>query len=105
MVDIARRRVGAPTAADFSFKAGNDNDPAHWSDAPLPTEVLVRRGAGAAGSDRIEIVWPDGAIQKQWLQVTVKADANTGLASPDIFYFGNAVGEAGNHPNDAQVTA
>src|SRR5205814_10173492 len=53
----------------------------HWSDAPLPTEVLVRRGAGAAGSDRIEIVWPDGAIQKQWLQVTVKADANTGLAS------------------------
>ena len=42
------------------------------------------------------IIWADNAIQKQWLQVRVKANANTGLAADDVFYFGNSVGETGN---------
>ena len=42
-------------------------------------------------------------IQKQWLQVTVLANANTGLSSPDVFYFGNAIGDTGNSTTDAKV--
>ncbi len=51
------------------------------------------------------IVWPDNAIDKQWLQVTVLPGANTGLIEPDVFYFGNAVGETGDSTGDAKVNA
>jgi len=40
----------------------------------------------------------------EWLEATVKVD-NTGLAGPDVFYFGNAVAEAGNLDSDTYVTA
>ena len=33
------------------------------------------------------------------------ATPNTGLAEPDVFYFGNAIGEAGNQPGNAIVNA
>ena len=39
------------------------------------------------------------------MQVTVKATANTGLATDDVFYFGNAVGETGDNPANAYVNA
>src|SRR5205085_1161907 len=35
---------------------------------------------------------------------TVKASSNTGLSAPDVFYFGNAVGESGNVPGDYSVS-
>ena len=35
----------------------------------------------------------------------VLANADTGLASKDVFYFGNAIGETGNSPTDAIVNA
>ena len=57
------------------------------------------------GSDRVTLTWTNGAIIKQWLQVTVRANANTGLSAADVFYFGNAVGEAGHTSLNAQVTA
>jgi hypothetical protein len=44
-------------------------------------------------------------IQKEWLEVTVKATPATGLSSPDVFYFGNAIGESGNSTLDARVNA
>jgi hypothetical protein len=65
----------------------------------------VRPGAGSGGSDRVTLIWPDGTIARTWLQVTVLATANTGLVSPDVFYFGNAVGEVGNTTANAIVTA
>ena len=68
-----------------------------------PTSVTVRPGAGMGGSSRVELVWADGAIKNQWLQVIVKADANTGLAADTAFYFGNAIGESGDSATDAQV--
>ncbi len=103
MVDI-ENLPGTPTASDFTFKVGNDNSPGGWATGPAPTSVTVRAGAGAGGSDRVTIIWADNAIQKQWLQVTVLATANTGLLSDDVFYFGNAIGETGNSPSDAEVT-
>ena len=64
-----------------------------------------RPGAGVGGSSRVTLIWPSGTgAIKQWLQVTVKANANTGLATPDVFYFGNAVGESGNVPGDYSVS-
>ncbi|HRZ92871.1 MAG TPA: hypothetical protein P5022_08190, partial [Candidatus Paceibacterota bacterium] len=71
--------------------------------APAPSTITVRTGAGASGSDRLTLIWPDNAIQKQWLQVTVQATPNTGLGASDVFYFGNAVGECGNSTTDAKV--
>ena len=55
--------------------------------------------------DRVTIIWADGAIQKQWLQVTVKATENTGLAENDVFYYGNAVGDSGDSTQNAYVNA
>ena len=97
MVDIAGL-PGSTTlgAADFAFRLGNNSDPASWTAAPAPSSVTVRPGAGTGGSDRVTILWADGAIKKEWLQVRVLADANTALPQDDVFYFGNAVGECGN---------
>jgi hypothetical protein len=41
------------------------------------------------------LTWPDGAIKNTWLRATVKANDHTGLAAPDVFYFGNLIGETG----------
>jgi hypothetical protein len=101
MVDISGMH-GDITASDFIFKVGNDNSPSLWATAPAPTTVTTRAGAGAGGSDRVELLWDDGAIQKQWLEVVVKgndalggSNANTGLPSSSVFYFGSAIGDSG----------
>src|SRR5205823_6374225 len=96
MVDIAGLPTGAArgvNASDFVFKFGTGGDPATWVAAPAPLSVSQTQGAGTGGSYRVTIVWPDGAIKNTWLQVAVKANTVTGLASPDVFYFGNLAGE------------
>ncbi len=103
MIDVAGLPSETLTADDFTFRVGNVDDTASWVDAPEPTAITLRLGAGADGSTRIEIVWPDGAIQKTWLEVTLKATAATGLAADDVFFFGNAPGESGNNPDNAIV--
>jgi hypothetical protein len=102
MVDIAGSHPNM-TAADFIFRVGNNNSPSGWATANAPTSVSVRAGAGVDGSDRVEIIWSSGAPIKQWLQMIVKVNANTGLAQMagfpagqgDVFFFGNAVGDSG----------
>jgi hypothetical protein len=104
MVDI--RNLANPaglTADDFQFKVGNDDNPAGWTTVPAPTDFTVRQNAGLGGSYRVMIIWADNATENQWLQVTVKANTNTGLAGDDVFYFGNTVGESGNDPANAVV--
>lgn len=104
MVDLSGLPSGATlTADDFSFLVGNSSDPGTWTAAPAPTAVVDRPGAGALGSDRLEITWANNAIQNTWLQVVVKSDVNTALSAPDVFYFGNAIGESGNSTTDAIV--
>jgi len=107
MIDInGLPNVGAGlTAADFAFLAGTDPDPANWTQVPVPSGVTVRAGALAGGGDRIEVVFADGAVMNEWLRVTVLANANTGLAAADVFYFGNLVGETGNQSGFANVSA
>ena len=93
MVDIVGLPTEAnPTADDFEVRAGNSPDPGTWGPAPTPA-VSFARAAGDGGSDRVTLVWPDGAIRNKWVQVTTKVSGDTGLTAPDVFYFGNAVGE------------
>jgi hypothetical protein len=98
-VDLADLPPGQPiTAADFEFNVAPGNDPTAWAAAPAPTLVAIRRGAGVGGSDRVTLTWADNVIKNAWLQVTVKANEHTGLAAPDVFYFGNLAGETGDAP-------
>ena len=92
MVDLRNAAV-TPGAEDFSFKMKGPG--ASWVDAPA-ANVAVRRGAGVDGSDRGTITFADGAIRDTWLRVTVLSNARTGLAAPDVFYFGNLVADTGN---------
>ena len=108
MIDIAGTH-GTITLADFIFRVGNNNSPTSWTSpaAPTPTGFSVRVGAGVGGSDRVEITWANapgaGSIQKQWLEVIVAANGNTGLGQlsgaaagiGDVFFWGSAVGDSG----------
>ena len=106
MIDISNLAdAGALSASDFVFKVGNDNTPSGWAITPAPESISVRAGAGVGGSDRVTIIWTDGAIKKQWLQIEILATANTGLSEADKFYFGNAIGESGNSLVNAQVNS
>jgi ELWxxDGT repeat protein len=89
MVDVRGLPNGTLSADDFQFRM---RGPSGWTDAPAPSQLSVRRGAGADGSDRISFTWPDNAVRNTWLEVTVKANARTGLTAPDVFSFGNLVG-------------
>ncbi|MEQ1828955.1 MAG: integrin alpha, partial [Pirellula sp.] len=104
VIDIASI-ANALSATDFEFRIGNTDTPDSWAIAPVPKRIMVRTGAGTGGSSRVTLVWPDNAIEKTWLRVTVKANANTGLTAPDVFYFGNAIGDIGNSPTDSIVNA
>jgi hypothetical protein len=106
MIDVARLPAGySPQASDFTFQVGNSSDLSTWTAAPAPSAMTLLPGAGVGGSDRIDIVWSDQSIMNQWLQVTMLATLHTGLDFPDVFYFGNAVGDSGNSATDATVSA
>lgn len=102
MIDIAGPH-GTISADDFIFLVGNNNVPSSWATAPDPISVSVRAGAGTSGSDRVEIIWNNGDIKKQWLEVITLANANTGLeqqagyptGQADVFFFGNALANSG----------
>ena len=81
-------------AADFTFQVGNSANLADWTAAPAPESVTVLTGQGVSGSDRVKIIWADGAIINTWLRITVKASA--GIAADEVLYFGNCIGETGN---------
>jgi hypothetical protein len=104
MIDVANL-WDTPTADDFVFRIGNNNSPDSWLPAPPPVSIAVRAGAGANGSDRISIVWADGAIARTWLEVTLLPGSRTGVPAPDVFYFGNAIGETGNTTANAVVNS
>lgn len=97
-IDVAAL-PGIPVLADFSFRTGNNNSPGSWPAAANPVISLLP-GAGLGGAQRIKLVWSDNAIpNKSWLQVTVKATANTGLAADHVFYYGLLMGETGDDPS------
>ena len=102
MVDV-RDPAAAMGEGDFAFAVRTAAG--EWVPAPAPTSVTVRAGAGVGASDRVTVTWADGAVRDTWLRVTVLPGGASGLAYPDVFYFGNAVAETGNSAADAAVNA
>jgi hypothetical protein len=82
-------------AGDFMFMVGNDNMPDTWQPGPAPDRIVVLPNAGVDGSDRTLIECPNGAIVDTWLRITVKANADTGLAADEDFFYGNVRGDTG----------
>ena len=88
---------GSVTASDFIFQMSplevfNEaaNPVSGWQLAPAPSSVTVQPGLPG----RVLITWPDNAIANRWLRVTVKANPNTGLAAPEVYYLGHLQGES-----------
>ena len=77
---------------DFDVRVGTLDDPSTWKPAPAPTVAVIP----VPGPNQLyTLSWPDYTIRNTWLRATVKANDHTGLATPDVFYFGNLVGETG----------
>jgi len=89
MIDIAYMG-SAPVAGDFEFRVSDPAAPGGWTDGPDAT-VTVRPGQGAGGSDRVTLIWDDGAIVDRWLEITLGADA--GLEAEEVFHFASLVGD------------
>ena len=111
-VDLVGDTPGSIVASDFEFLVGNSSTPGTgsspgtgWSLLTTAPAVTVFPGMGVDSSDRVALTWPKGAIQEQWLQVTVNANADTGLLAPDVFYFGSTIGDSGSSTTDAYVNA
>jgi hypothetical protein len=88
--------AGSLTAADFDFQISplgafveGSNPPAGWAAAPAPSTVTVIAGAPS----RVLVEWANQSIMNRWLRITVKANANTGLTAPEVFYLGHLLGE------------
>ncbi len=80
------------SSSSFQFAIWNsfpDGTPNFVTINPTVTVSAFASG-GTASSDRVKLVFADRAIENAWLRITVLADANTGLATNDVFYFGNA---------------
>jgi hypothetical protein len=94
LIDFANLPAGVTfSASDFQLNVGNNSTPSSWAAGPAPSAVAT--WTGTDGDTFADIVWPNGAIRDQWLQVTVLADADTHLASNDVFYFGSLVAATG----------
>jgi Polysaccharide lyase family 8, super-sandwich domain/Concanavalin A-like lectin/glucanases superfamily/Polysaccharide lyase family 8, C-terminal beta-sandwich domain/Bacterial Ig domain len=83
------------SAANFQFAIWNSFPNATPNFVAISPSVTVSTfpSGGTAGSDRIKLVFADNAIQEAWLRITVLANASTGLATNEVFYFGNARGD------------
>jgi hypothetical protein len=107
MIDVdGLKDADALSASDFVFRMGNTaSDPADWPLLTVAPEITVRSTDGVDSSDRITLIWPDNTIQQRWLRVEVLATENTGLATADVHYWGNQIGETGNAPGGTVVNS
>lgn len=96
------------SAADFEFQMSpqgafhqSTHPPAGWPVAPAPTAVNVTQGS----PDRVIVTWSSGAINNRWLRITIKANGNTGLSEPEVYYIGHLLGKTGNALNGVYTVA
>jgi hypothetical protein len=97
VLDVAGLAAASLSASDFIFRvapagASGAVDPNTWLAAPTPTLIDVTTG-NATTAARVRLEWADEAIMNTWLQIIVKANANTGLINREVFYLGHAYGE------------
>jgi hypothetical protein len=95
MIDVAGLADPAGlSTGDVQVRVSDPLDADNWLAGPAPSEVAVRVGDGVGGSDRITLIWPDGTIADRWLEVTLLATPQTGLADPEVMWLGQLVGDA-----------
>lgn len=94
---------GGLTTSDFEFRTGRSNNPSNWSLLTTLPSIHVR--AVSPEVERVTLIWPDSTIRNTWLQVRLKSTTASGLASDDVFYFGNIIGETGDTPGSTVVNA
>ena len=103
IIDVVNLPGTTLAPSDFTFKAGTSATVSSWTDVTATPLVDVFPGAGLNGSSRVIVRFPIASVRNTWLQVTMKANVNTGLAAPDVFYFGNLVGDTMNTPAGAAI--
>ncbi len=84
--------LNAISSSSFQFATWSDfsnTTPNFLTTNPTVTVSTFATG-GVGGSSRVKLVFADRAVENAWLQITVLANADTGLATDDVFYFGNA---------------
>lgn len=97
VLDIAGLTASLLDPLDFILRvapsqASGVQNPSLWGAAPVPTAIVV--AAGSASLPRqVRLEWGNNQIQNTWLQIIVKANSNTGLATPQTFYIGHALAE------------
>jgi ELWxxDGT repeat protein len=104
LIEFAGMPPQTLTAEDFGFNVRGGRPTDSWRPAPPATVTALASPLGA-NIARYAITWPDGAIRNSWLEVTVKAEERTGLSIPDVFYFGNLVGESGDGSSPTAITS
>ncbi len=102
VLDIAGLAASTLTADDFILRVAPPNasgvvNPSSWPSAPATSAIVVQPGGSASIPSRVQLEWADvagaPAIQNRWLQIIVKANANTGLTTPQTFYIGHAMAD------------
>jgi hypothetical protein len=103
MIDVAGAH-NTFTSSDFILRTGNNNTPSLWTTIPTASiTVTTRSGATGsshtAGTDRIEITMANLLVKNKWLEVifkgTDRGDANTLLATSDVFFYASSIGDDG----------
>jgi len=81
---------------DFAFQMSppgafdqSTNAPANWTASSLPSSIVVLSGT----PKRVVLQWPDNSMMNRWLRITIRANANTGLATDEVYYLGHLLGE------------
>lgn len=103
IIDATLANPTAFSSSDILLARGAGNELSDFTALSVNASITVRPGEGVDGSDRITVILPNGSVVNEYLQVSVLANANTGLANDDVFYFGNVVGDTGDLPNNTIV--
>ena len=87
LIDLAHLPEDATLSLDdLLFRVGDDSQLDDWQTAAPPLGLTRLAGQGVGGTDRYEIVWTDGDIVDQWLEITIDA-ARIGLPTGRRFLF------------------
>ena len=81
-----------PTADDFDFAVGNNDNVGSWADAPDPTYVNAYPGRGPADRPRSPSFGTITQSRTNGCKSQCSPHQVTGLSHDDVFYFGNAIG-------------
>lgn len=92
MVDLDGNS-GTVSTADFEFSVWNGIAATGWQPLTAAASVQYLPTGGTDGANRVQITFANGSVINTWLRITVKANERTGLATPDVFYFGSVMGD------------